>query len=86
MEAKKMRIVFMGTPEFAVPSLRALVEAGYRVVAVVTAPDKPAGRGRKLHESRSQPANLDFPFCNPRNSKRPNSSMPCGPCNPIWGS
>ena len=41
----------MGTPEFAVPSLRALVAGGYHVVAVVTTPDKPAGRGQKLHES-----------------------------------
>lgn len=46
-----MRIVFMGTPEFAVASLEALVEAGYDVAAVVTAPDKPAGRGQKLNES-----------------------------------
>ena len=51
MDAKKLRIVFMGTPEFAVPSLRALVAGGYNVVAVVTTPDKPAGRGQKLHES-----------------------------------
>ena len=51
MNAKDLRIVFMGTPEFAVPSLRALVEGGYNVVAVVTTPDKPAGRGQKLHES-----------------------------------
>ena len=51
MEARKLRIVFMGTPEFAVPSLRALVAGGYNVVAVVTTPDKPAGRGQKLHES-----------------------------------
>lgn len=43
MNAKDLRIVFMGTPEFAVPSLRALVDSGYHVVAVVTAPDKPAG-------------------------------------------
>ncbi len=41
----------MGTPEFAVASLRRLVEGGYNVVAVVTAPDKPAGRGLKLQES-----------------------------------
>lgn len=46
-----MRILFLGTPEFAVASLRRLVEGGYNVVAVVTAPDKPAGRGQKLHES-----------------------------------
>ena len=43
-----MRIVFMGTPEFAVPSLRALLDNGYNVVAVVTQPDRPAGRGHKL--------------------------------------
>ena len=41
----------MGTPEFAVASLRRLVEEGYNIVAVVTTPDKPAGRGQRLHES-----------------------------------
>lgn len=46
-----LRIIFMGTPEFAVASLDALVEAGYNVVGVITAPDKPAGRGMKLQES-----------------------------------
>ncbi len=46
-----MRIVFMGTPEFAVTSLEALVDAGYNIVGVITAPDKPAGRGRKINES-----------------------------------
>jgi methionyl-tRNA formyltransferase len=46
-----MSIVFLGTAEFAVPSLRALVDAGYEVSAVVTQPDRPAGRGRKLAES-----------------------------------
>jgi methionyl-tRNA formyltransferase len=46
-----MRIVFMGTPEFAVASLDALIQAGSEVVGVVTAPDKPAGRGQKLSES-----------------------------------
>ncbi|MBQ5996415.1 MAG: methionyl-tRNA formyltransferase, partial [Bacteroidales bacterium] len=46
-----LKIVFMGTPDFAVASLRALVEAGYPVVAVVTAMDKPAGRGRQLRGS-----------------------------------
>lgn len=45
------KIVFMGTPEFAVASLEALVEAGHNVAAVVTAPDKPAGRGLKLTPS-----------------------------------
>jgi methionyl-tRNA formyltransferase len=51
MDPKKLRIVFMGTPGFAVESLRALVENDYNVVGVVTAPDKPAGRGQKLSES-----------------------------------
>lgn len=46
-----MRIVFMGTPAFAVASLDRLCQAGYDVVAVVTAPDKPAGRGRQLQMS-----------------------------------
>ena len=50
-DGKDLRIVFMGTPEFAVASLDALVQAGYQVVAVVTAPDKPAGRGMRLSES-----------------------------------
>lgn len=44
MEKKNLRIVFMGTPEFAVESLKSLVEGGYNVVAVVTQPDKPVGR------------------------------------------
>jgi methionyl-tRNA formyltransferase len=46
-----LRIVFFGTPDFAVASLNALVEAGANIVAVVTAPDKPAGRGRELQAS-----------------------------------
>ncbi len=46
-----MRIIFMGTPQFAVASLNALVKAGCDIIAIVTAPDKPAGRGQKLHES-----------------------------------
>ncbi len=45
---KDLRVVFMGTPEFAVPSLKRLVEEGYNVKLVITQPDKPAGRGRKL--------------------------------------
>lgn len=48
---KKLKIVFFGTPEFAVESLDALVSGGYDVAAVVTAPDKPAGRGKQLHMS-----------------------------------
>ena len=47
----KPRIVFMGTPEFAVASLDALIKAQHNVVGVITAPDKPAGRGMKINES-----------------------------------
>ena len=43
-----MRIVFFGTPEFAVPTLDAIVEAGHEVVLVVAQPDKPSGRGKKM--------------------------------------
>lgn len=46
-----MKIVFMGTPDFAVASLNALAEAGFEIAGVVTAADKPAGRGQKLQES-----------------------------------
>jgi len=46
-----LRIVFMGTPEFAVTILKSLIEHGYNIVGVITAPDKPAGRGMKLHRS-----------------------------------
>ncbi|MBO0330122.1 methionyl-tRNA formyltransferase [[Muricauda] lutisoli] len=46
-----LRIVFMGTPDFAVGSLRRLLEANFNVVGVITAPDRPAGRGRKVQES-----------------------------------
>ncbi|HUQ97681.1 MAG TPA: methionyl-tRNA formyltransferase [Chitinophagaceae bacterium] len=49
--ASDLRIVFMGTPEFAVASLHALVQAGLQVVGVITAPDKPAGRGLQLQQS-----------------------------------
>jgi len=51
MKGKDLRIVFMGTPEFACESLKALVDNGYNVVAVVTVPDKPAGRGQKINQS-----------------------------------
>jgi methionyl-tRNA formyltransferase len=48
---RELRIVYMGTPEFAVEPLRAIVDAGYNVLAVITACDKPAGRGQKMHIS-----------------------------------
>ena len=49
--SKDVTIVFMGTPEFAAASLEAMVKAKFKIVAVITAPDKPAGRGMKLNES-----------------------------------
>ena len=51
MTVKDLRIIFMGTPEFAVASLDALVKQGYNICAIVTAPDRPAGRGRKIQTS-----------------------------------
>lgn len=48
---KDLRIVFMGTPDFAVASLKAIYEAKYNIVGVLTAPDRPAGRGQKLRQS-----------------------------------
>jgi methionyl-tRNA formyltransferase len=51
MDGKELRIVFMGTPGFAVETLKALVEAEYNIVGVITAPDRPAGRGQKIQES-----------------------------------
>lgn len=51
MPSHSLRIVYMGTPDFAVLPLKKLVEAGYQVVGVVTNPDKPAGRGQQLQES-----------------------------------
>jgi methionyl-tRNA formyltransferase len=66
-----MKIMFMGTPAFAVPSLKALIDHHYNVVAVVTAPDKPAGRGLKLHESEVKKFALQhhLPVLQPTNLK-----------------
>jgi methionyl-tRNA formyltransferase len=67
------RIVFMGTPEFAVVSLDALVKAGYTIAGVVTAPDKPAGRGMKLNESavKKYAAGKGLPVLQPEKLKDP---------------
>ena len=51
MKKEDLRIVYMGTPDFAVEALRQLVEGGYNVVGVITMPDKPAGRGHKIQYS-----------------------------------
>ena len=55
-----LRIVFMGTPEFAVPSLKALVRAGYEVVGVVCQPDRPRGRSGKLAPCEVKAAALEL--------------------------
>lgn len=51
MKKEDLRIVFLGTPEFAVESFRAITDAGYNVVGCVTMPDKPAGRGHRMYQS-----------------------------------
>jgi methionyl-tRNA formyltransferase len=55
-----MRIVYMGTPEFSVPALKALVEVGHDVVAVVTQPDKPKGRGKEIQMTPVKEQALEF--------------------------
>lgn len=67
----ELRIIFMGTPEFAVSSLDILVENGYNVVAVITVPDKKAGRGQKIHQSDVKKAALkhNLPILQPTNLK-----------------
>lgn len=69
----ELRIIFMGTPEFAVPSLEILVEHGLNVVAVITAPDKPKGRGQKLEPSPVKESALrhNIPVLQPTNLKSP---------------
>lgn len=68
-----MRIIFMGTPDFAVASLKALIDAGEEVVAVVTGPDKPAGRGQKIHESavKQFAVSQNIPVLQPQKLKDP---------------
>ncbi|HET9054882.1 MAG TPA: methionyl-tRNA formyltransferase [Cyclobacteriaceae bacterium] len=68
-----LRIIFMGTPEFAVPSLEILVENKFNVVAVITAPDKPQGRGQKLTASPVKESALkhNIPVLQPVNLKSP---------------
>jgi len=55
-----MKIVFMGTPEFAIPSLQAIIESEHELVAVVTVPDKPVGRGLKIKASPVKQIALDY--------------------------
>ncbi|EJX06223.1 methionyl-tRNA formyltransferase [gut metagenome] len=71
MKKEDLKIVFMGTPEFAVESLRCLVEGGYNVVGVITMPDKPAGRGHKIQYSPVKQYALehDLPLLQPEKLK-----------------
>jgi methionyl-tRNA formyltransferase len=68
-----MRIIFMGTPEFAVPTLKILIESGYNVVAVVTAEDKPKGRGQILSQNPVKTIAMDYkiPVLQPLDLKDP---------------
>ncbi len=68
-----MKIVFMGTPDFATGVLRAILQSSHRVVGVITAPDKPSGRGRKLNSSSVKTFAIDqgLPVLQPKNLKDP---------------
>ena len=72
MTKKDLRIVFFGTPEFAVASLDKLIGNGYNVVAAVTMPDKPAGRGHKMYQSPVKEYALahNIPLMQPRSEER----------------
>ena len=71
MKKEDLRIVYMGTPEFAVEPLRCLVEGGYNIVGVTTMPDKPAGRGHKVQFSPVKQYALehDLPLLQPERLK-----------------
>ncbi|WP_235938345.1 methionyl-tRNA formyltransferase [Chitinophaga solisilvae] len=71
--SKELRIVFMGTPDFAVASLDILVQHGFNIVAVITAPDKPAGRGLQVQESavKKYAVSKDLPVLQPEKLKNP---------------
>ncbi|MBN3581760.1 methionyl-tRNA formyltransferase [Algoriphagus aestuarii] len=70
---KDLRIIYMGTPEFAVPAFEKLVNNGWNVIAVITAPDKPKGRGQKLIPSpvKESALKLKIPVLQPTNLKDP---------------
>ena len=74
MEKKDLRIIFMGTPEFAVGTLRALVENGYQVVAAITQPDKPVGRHNSVLKAsavKEYALQKDIPVLQPEKMKDP---------------
>lgn len=73
MSKNTLRIIFIGTPDFAVASFQAILQAGFQVVAAITAPDRPAGRGLKLQESAVKTFALEkgIPVLQPTNLKAP---------------
>ncbi len=73
MNGKELRIVFMGTPDFAVASLKAMIDGRYNVVGVITAPDKPAGRGNQLTQSavKKYAVENNLPLLQPEKLKNP---------------
>ena len=73
VDKKDIRIIFMGTPDFAVASLAALIREGFNVVGVITAPDKPAGRGMLLTETavKKYASSNNIPVFQPKNLKDP---------------
>ncbi|NNE63762.1 MAG: methionyl-tRNA formyltransferase, partial [Gammaproteobacteria bacterium] len=68
-----LRIIYAGTPEFAVPALQALANSEHQIIAVYTQPDRPAGRGRRLQQSPVKQAALDLhiPVFQPVSFKQP---------------
>ena len=81
-----MRIIFMGSPDFAVPSLDALVEAGHEVVAVYAQPPRPAGRGKAerktaVHERAEE---LGIEVRTPRTLRNERSRRGSGRWTPTW--
>lgn len=78
-----MKVIFAGTPEFAVPALAALIEAGHEVVLVMTQPDRPAGRGMKLKTSPVKELALKhgIPVYQPETLKTPESQAPVAVVN-----
>ena len=87
VDPKSLRIVYMGTPEFAVAPLRALHEAGYNVVSVVTGPDKPAGRGLKLKQSpvKEYAVKAGLPVMQPVSLKTPEFAAQLAALKPDLG-
>jgi len=81
---KPYKIVFMGTPQFSVPGLQALHQNGHQIAMVVTQPDRPQGRGRRITPSPVKQAALDlgYPFIQPASIKTPEFADQIKSCNP----